>query len=171
MINIVRCVLPDGVHRFKPFTVSDYRDFLLIRNDIISKDEHEQNIVMEELLEELYPNYPRSWRPYIFLVVFTSSIGKTKIPIVWTCPKCGKNNKTMLNLSLPDLNKPKVDVAGINIELNFPNEDSDDLGHLVKNNISYVRDEENEYRWEDISDEDKLSVIDAIDIKTFENDD
>ena len=34
MANIIRCKLPDGVHRFKPFTVEDYRDFLLVRNDI-----------------------------------------------------------------------------------------------------------------------------------------
>jgi hypothetical protein len=42
MANIIRCKLPDGIHRFKPFTVADYRDFLLVRNDMLSKEIKEQ---------------------------------------------------------------------------------------------------------------------------------
>ena len=42
MANIVRCELPDGVQRFKPFTVEDYRDLLLVRNDMNTKSEEDQ---------------------------------------------------------------------------------------------------------------------------------
>ncbi|MGZ7259794.1 T4 family baseplate hub assembly chaperone, partial [Streptococcus pyogenes] len=50
MANIIRCVLPDGVHRFKPFTVADYRDFLLVRNDMQHKTYEEQKVIIKELL-------------------------------------------------------------------------------------------------------------------------
>lgn len=168
MINIVRCILPDGVHRFGMFTVSDYRDFLLIRNDLMQKSEAEQHQIINELLEELYPDFPPSWRPYIFLNVFTSSIGKSKIPIIWECPKCGKSKRALLDLQQPDLKNPSVDVAGITIEFKFPSYETNDLVSIVKNNIVRVSDDENSYLWEDISDELKLNVIDAIDVETFE---
>ena len=47
MANIVRCELPDGVHRFSPFTVSDYRDFLLVRNDMNTKSPEDQENLLK----------------------------------------------------------------------------------------------------------------------------
>lgn len=52
MANIVRCEMPDGVHRFKPFTVADYRDLLLVRNDMNNKPVEEQKQLLDELLED-----------------------------------------------------------------------------------------------------------------------
>ena len=81
MANIVRCELPDGVQRFKPFTVEDYRDLLLVRNDMNTKSEEDQKQLIAELMDDYFHDHPVEYRPYIFLKVFLSSIGKTKIPV------------------------------------------------------------------------------------------
>ena len=120
MANIIRCVLPDGVHRFKPFTVADYRDFLLIRNDMTHKSLEDQKQALDEMLEDYFPQFPSSLRPYIFMKVYTGSIGKTKIPVSYTCPKCDKSRQTLFDISLKDLGEPSVSVAGIEIFFNFP---------------------------------------------------
>lgn len=168
MANIVRCVLPDGVHRFKPFTVADYRDFLLIRNDMNSKTPDEQEKILDELTEDYFPDIPASWRAYVFLNVFTSSIGKTRIPISYECPGCKKNKKVLFNIQQKPLVHPCIEVAGIKIQFKFPESDSGDLVSLIKDNIQSVSDSDSTYLWEDLDDETKLSVVDAIDADSFE---
>lgn len=168
MANIVRCVLPDGVHRYKPFTVEDYRDFLLIRNDMTSKAPDEQKKILDETIEEYFPDIPASWRPYAFLQVFTSSIGKTKIPISYECDKCKNKKRVLFNIQQKDLINPVIEVAGIKIQFRFPENDSGDLISLVNDNIYSVTDSDSTYLWSDLSDSDKLAVIDAIDAESFE---
>ncbi|MGQ3469434.1 T4 family baseplate hub assembly chaperone, partial [Xanthomonas campestris] len=73
MANIVRCELPDGVQRFKPFTVEDYRDLLLVRYDMNTKSEEEQKQLIAELMDDYFHDHPAEYRPYIFLKVFLSS--------------------------------------------------------------------------------------------------
>lgn len=168
MANIVRCVLPDGVHRFKPFTVADYRDFLLVRNDMNSKTLEEQEISLSELIEDYFPDVKKAWRPYVFLKVFTSSIGKTKVPVAYECPECKATKKTLFNIKQPDLVNPVIETAGIKISFTFPDSDSDDMVSLIKDNIYSVSDSDATYLWGDLDDEQKLSVIDAIDADSFE---
>lgn len=168
MANIVRCVLPDGVHRFKPFTVADYRDFLLVRNDMNSKTPEEQEQSLNEMIEDYFPDIRASWRPYVFLRVFTSSIGKTKIPVAYECPKCQAHKKTLFNIKQDDLTNPSIELAGIKINFNFPENDSGDLVELIQDNIHSVSDSDGTYNWEDLSSEEKLSVVDAIDADSFE---
>lgn len=169
MANIVRCVLPDGVHRFKPFTVADYRDFLLIRNDMNSKTPEEQEQSLNEIIEDYFPDIRAAWRPYVFLQVFTSSIGKTKIPVAYECPKCKAHKKTLFNIKQNDLINPVIETAGIKIHFKFPDNDTDDLVELIKDNIHSVSDSDSTYLWEDLDDEQKLSVVDAIDADSFES--
>lgn len=168
MANIVRCKLPNGVHRFKPFTVADYRDFLLVRNDMNNKSREEQTELVDELLNDYFYEYPKSWRPYIFISVFTASIGKTKIPVSFECPECGQNKKFLLNLSQEPLVAPVIEVSGVKIRFNYPDEIDNDLVSLVTNNISSVEDENGIHKWEDLSDDDKLALVDSIDYSTFE---
>lgn len=169
MANIVRCNLPSGVQRFQPFTVADYRDFLLVRNDMNSKTLEEQKEIMNELLADYFHEYPPSWRPYIFLKVFTSSIGKTRLPVVWECAKCKKTVKSPLNLSHDGLKNPSIEVAGVKITFNFPDQITDDHVSMIKDNIAEVSDGVNTYKWEALTDDMKLKIIDAIDIKSFES--
>lgn len=169
MANIVRCEMPDGVYRFKPFTVSDYRDFLLVRNDMNNKSPEEQNKMLEELMDDYFHEYPKSWRPYLFVKLYTSSIGKTKIPVAFECAKCKKNKQFLFNLTQPPLTHPIIDVAGLRIEFSFPDEIIEDKTKLILDNILTVTDENGTYKWDQISDSDKLSVIDAIDFESLES--
>lgn len=168
MANIVRCILPDGVKRFKPFTVSDYRDFLLVRNDMNTKTPEEQINVINELMEDYFPDVPERLRPYVFLQVFTSSIGKTKIPIAYECSECKASKKTLLNLQQAGLNHPEVSVAGIKIKFKFPRKNTESVVSLIKDNIYQVSDSSTTYLWDDLSDEDKVSVVDALDAESID---
>lgn len=169
MANIIRCKMPDGVYRFKPFTVADYRDFLLVRNDMNNKSEEEQRQLLDEMLEDYFGDYPKSWRPYMFVQVYTGSIGKTKIPVAFECSKCGKTKQTLFNLHQEDLKSPVIEVAGLKIKFNFPNDITDDKTEMIINNIKSVEDSEREYQWGKLSEEDQIAVIEAIDLESFES--
>lgn len=168
MANIVRCKLPTGVHRFKPFTVADYRDFLLVRNDLNGKSPEEQLELIEELLADYYGEYPETYRPYIFIKTFTSSIGKTKLPVQFKCKTCDKDKMTFFDLDLPDLNNPIIETCGITITLKFPERKVTDTTQYILDNILSVNDGE-EHSWDSLSNEDKQDVIDAITIEALED--
>ncbi|UIW11229.1 MAG: baseplate [Enterobacter phage ENC9] len=168
MANIIRCNMPDGVHRFKPFTVSDYRDFLLVRNDMDNYPEDEQQKLMDELLEDYFGDYPESWRPYLFIQVFTASIGKTKIPVAFECNECGASKQRLFNLALPPLKEPELETAGVKIKFKFPDKDYEDKTQMILENIKSVEDSDGEYKWEDIPEETQIQVIDAIDLESLE---
>jgi hypothetical protein len=169
MANIIRCVLPDGVHRFKPFTVADYRDFLLVRNDLLNKSPDEQNQIITELLSDYFGEFPATWQPHLFLKVFTGSIGKTKIPVAFTCPECGKKKQTLFDLSVPDLKEPEIDVAGITIYFKFPERFYESKADQITENIKSIKYNNQIILWKDLTDENKLQVIDAIDIESLES--
>lgn len=166
-MNIIRVRLPEGTKRFKPFTVADYRDFLLIRNDLVTNKAEEQEIV-DELLEELYPNFTPAERFYIFVKVFTSSIGKSKMPIVFTCPTCGQEHKMILDLALPNMETPTVTIDNLTLTFNYPDVITDDYQKLFTDTISTVSDGENTYKWSDLGIEEKNAVIDMVTFDVFE---
>lgn len=169
MANIIRCKMPDGVYRFKPFTVADYRDFLLVRNDMNNKSEEEQIMLLDEMLEDYFADYPKSWRPYMFVQVFTGSIGKTKIPVAFECSKCGKSKQTLFNLHQEELKTPEISVSGLTISFDFPSEITEDKTQMVLDNIKTIQDEDGTYLWKDLDEENQLAVIDAITLESFES--
>lgn len=168
MANIIRCKMPDGVYRFKPFTVADYRDFLLVRNDMTNKSEEEQIKLLDEMLEDYFADYPKSWRPYMFVQVFTGSIGKTKIPVAFECSKCGKTKQTLFNLHQEELLSPTIEVSGLKIKFKFPDEIIEDKTKMVIDNIDTVEDENAVYKWANLSEEEQVAVIDSITLESFE---
>lgn len=170
MANIVRCDLPDGIHRFKPFKVSDYRDFLLIRNDMIDKDIVEQDKIVNELAGDYFSELPKSWQPYAFLNVFTSSIGKTKIPIVFDCPKCGKTHKRLFNLKQDPLVNPTVKINDeLLMKFKFPDNLETNLEQLILNNVQSVVYKGVEYKWHDLDKPTQDSIINSVDFESFED--
>lgn len=169
MANIIRCKLPDGIHRFKPFTVADYRDFLLVRNDMLSKEIKEQKELVNELAADYFSEYPETWQQYIFLNVFTGSIGKTKIPIVYDCPKCGKTHKRIFNLEQEPLSDPILEINEItSVHFKFPEVNSENLQELVLQNIKGVTHDEKFYEWSSLDEQTKENIIDSIDFESFE---
>lgn len=168
MANIVRCEMPTGVYRFKPFTVSDYRDFLLVRNDMNNKSPEEQKELLDELLADYFHEYPKSWRPYLFVQLYTSSIGKTKIPVAFECSTCQKGKQFLFNLSQTALKNPSIKVAGLTLEFNFPDEPDEDTTRMILSNIKTISDESGTYNWDNLTPEDQLAVIDAIDFEALE---
>lgn len=167
MANIIRVKLPDGVHRFKPFTVADYRDFLLIRNDIVTNLE-EQTEIVDELLEELYPSYDAGVRGYIFMKVLTSSIGKTLLPLQYECRQCGKKHRIMLNLSSKELKKPTIEVDNIKLNFKYPHKITDDYADVFLKSIDSIEHEGQEYKWASLDEDTKTQIVDVITYDKFE---
>lgn len=168
MANIIRCSLPDGMHRFKPFTVADYRDFLLVRNDMIHRSPEEQKDILEDLLDDYFHEYPKTWRPFIFLHVFSGSIGKTKMPVSFTCPKCEAKKNTAFNIYQKELKSPTLSVAGIKIKFNFPEKEYQSKALMITDNINSICYQGHWIEWEKLSEENQIQIIDAIDMKSLD---
>lgn len=169
MANIIRCKLPDGIHRFKPFTVADYRDFLLVRNDMATRPEEEHAQILDELIDDYFSEYPSSWAKYIFLQVFTSSIGKTKVPIVYECPTCGKKHKRLFNLSQDDYVNPTVKISDdLEIIFSVPDEIDDNAAELLYKNLYRIKFKGKEYNWTDLDQDTKNNIVELITQDVFE---
>lgn len=168
MANIIRCKLPDGVHRFKPFTVQDYRDFLIVRNDIQHRSPEEQKEIMMDLIDDYFNEYPKTWQPFIFLQVFVGSIAKTKVPVTFECPKCKKEKTVPFEIYQKELVQPEFEIAGVNVKFTFPEKHYDNKALMITDNIQSVQSEGNWYDWKDIDEESKIQLIDSIDMETLE---
>lgn len=168
MANIVRCKTPAGILRFQPFSVSDYRDILLVRADMETKTDEEQRAMLDELLNDYFPDYPKAWHPFLFLSRYTSSIGKTKIPVQFECSKCGKKKQFLFNLAIDELKTPSIDVAGVRLDFNFPDEIKADLTAMILDNIVSVTDSEKTYLWSELDEKSKSAIIDIIDYESLE---
>lgn len=162
MSKIIRCNLPDGVKRFKPFTVRDYRDLLLMRNDMEKNPIYIQEEILNELLDMYFPGEPINYQIYIFCVVFLSSIGKTKLPLIAECPKCKTPTTFMVNFAHKGLSHPTIKTSGLTIKIRFPKIPIKDIPEYIVNNIMTVADSEKEYNWDSMSKEEKNVVIDCI---------
>ena len=165
-MNIIRIKLPDGVQRFKPFTVKDYRDFLLVSTEIKMNPSEEQ-IILDELLEEIYPDVDPAFREYIFLNVFTSSLGKTRVPLCFTCPTCKKERKMFLNLQVEALRPIVLETAGLKITFKYV-KPSSDYAKTFLEAIERVSDGVNDYAWSELPEEVREQVIDSISFAEFE---
>lgn len=165
-MNIIRIKLPDGVQRFKPFTVKDYRDFLLVSTEIKMNPSEEQTI-LDELLEEIYPDVDPAFREYIFLNVFTSSLGKTRVPLCFTCPTCKKERKMFLNLQVEALRPIVLETAGLKITFKYV-KPSSDYAKTFLEAIERVSDGVNDYAWNELPEEVREQVIDSISFAEFE---
>lgn len=166
-MRIVRAKILDKVYRFNPFTVKDYRSLLLIRNDLDNNSVEKNTELLDECLEELFPEVPKRFRGYCFVKTFTTSIGKTTLPMGYECPKCGKKNKIPLDISQNDISNPILEIGDIKIKFTYPDDDRE-LDSMVLDNIHSVIQDGQEYAWNDLSDIDKLTIIKAITLEDIE---
>lgn len=167
-MNIIRVKLPTGTIRLSPFKVKDYINFLLVRKEV-EENPLEATQILDELLEDLYPNYPKLYRPYIFITVFAVSIGKSVLPVQYKCPICKSVKKYPLNLMLNKLETPKLKVSNITIEFSFIDFKTDDVYELFDECAKTVSDGETTINWKDLSDIQKDQVLSIISIKEFES--
>lgn len=166
-MNIIRIVTPEKTYRIRQFSNDDYLQLLFVRSEI-EKNPEEAEQILDELLEESFPDMPKIYRPYAFIIWFTASIGKTVLPIRFKCPKCGKEKKTFLNLELKKLNRPVLETSGIKIYFDFTNNMTTNIKQLFDSCIYKIEDANSEYLWEDLDQENKNLVMSVISLDDFE---
>lgn len=166
MANIVRCETPEKTFRFQPFKVSDYRDFILVRADLKNHDVKKQEEILNDLLDDYFEGHPKTYQQYFFLKVFTSSIAKTKIPIVFTCPVCGKKIEHIFNIYQDALINPKIKLSEeTTINLKFPDKLETNISKLLLNNITTVEHKGVKYDWSKLDDETKETLFELITVE------
>lgn len=166
-MNIIRVKLPEGVIRLKPFTVKDYLDFLLIRKEI-EESPDSAKVILDELLEELYPEYDKNYRAYIFITVFAISIGKNILPVRYKCKQCGKTKKYPFNLALKEIKPAVLETAGIKITFKFTTSVTTDVYELFENCVDTVSDGNNTYKWTELTQDLKDQILAVITIEDFD---
>lgn len=166
-MNIIRIVTPEKTYRIRQFTNDDYLQLLFVRSEI-EKNQEEAEQILDELLEETFPYIPKIYRAYAFIIWFTSSIGKSVLPIRFKCPKCGKEKKTFLNLELKRLKRPVLETSGIKIHFDFTDIMTTDIKKLFDSCIYKIEDNNGSYIWEDLDQENKNLVMSVISLDDFE---
>lgn len=164
-MNIIRVKLPDRIARFRPFTVEEYRDLMLVRVEMKSLPEEKEQI-LDGLLEELYPEYTKLEREYIFANVLMDSMGKTAIPAKFKCPCCGKEINIMLRLKQPPLEKPTLQIDNIKFNFKFP-ESIKEPDEMFLENIVSIEDDGVVYDWQAVQ-EYHDQLIEMITYEDFE---
>lgn len=81
MVDIVRVNLKNGVKRFPLLTVKDQLSFLLTSADMEGKTPTEQQVIVDEILDILYPGYTKTEQEHIFIRVYCASFGKNAIKV------------------------------------------------------------------------------------------
>lgn len=168
-MNIIRVKLPEKTIRLKPFTMKDYMDLLLIRKEVEEASADEAKQILDEMLEELYPDYDKEYRAYIFITVFAISVGKEILPLTYRCPKCKKNKKFPFKIALNKLEYPVLETAGIKIKFKFTEYVTNDIYELFEHCILSISDENNTYKWSELSDSTKEQVLSVITLEDFES--
>lgn len=143
MIKFIRFKIFDKTYKFKPFTVKDYRDLLIIRSEY-SNDP----TVLDELLEDLYPSIEKQYRFSAFIKVFSSSLGKDKIKVKLTCKEHG-NKQAFLDLYTPNIDYTKHTInQGTEYEMNLvfrPGVPGECPVDFIKDSLMYIEQDNKMY--------------------------
>lgn len=173
-MNIIRIKYMNRVERITPFTVEELRDIILIRADFKNHDKNEQKIILDETLEELFPNVEPKFRGYFFIEKYIGSIGGSKLQIVVGCPSCKHETNMMLDLKQDDLNGITLDKEDVSIMFSYPDQlyyDENNIplyDKIFLENISKVKYKGEMYDWDSLDDESKDGVINMIEFSDFE---
>ncbi|QPB12408.1 baseplate hub subunit [Providencia phage PSTCR6] len=166
-MNIIRIKLPLKKYRFSPITVKEYTQLLLVRKEIDEYDDLAEEI-LDDLLEEMFPDIEPIYRSYVFLQVFAVSIGKTVIPISYKCPKCNSIKRTAFQIGLPELSIPELSTAGITIKFRHALSISTDVFEAFEQTVTSVSDGVNAYSWKQLTKELKEQIMSVISLEDFE---
>lgn len=166
MIDVIRVKLPSGTKRFPMFTVRDQLSFLLTSADMEGKTLTEQQEMLDEILDILYPGLSRTEQENIFVKVYCVSFGKSVIKIRIK----GKNGDNEAFMHITDYvlkNEYSVDES-ITLGFNFP-KDRKISENTFLECIKYVKQDDNRYEWNALDEQTKNDILDLVSIDDMEN--
>lgn len=156
----VRFNIFDDKYRFKPFTVKDYRDLLLVRAELEDDDK-----ALDDLLEYLFSDIDINYRPLAFMKRLIASIGKDKLKMRFKCSKCEKEKMFIFNIETKHVDYVEYTVPKTNIKLKVKpsllNTEQDSFEFL--DNI-YEVSTDLSIKWTDLSKSDKDQIYNALDL-------
>lgn len=173
-MNIIRIRYMDDVKRIQPFSVEELRDIILIRADLKNHDIKEQKRILNETLEELFPDVEEKYRGYFFIEKYIGSIGGSKLKIVVTCPTCKHETNMIIDLKQDAIENIRLEKENIVLFFAYPNEiyydenGTPSYDKIFLDNIKGIEYENKKYDWDELDDETKSNVIDIIEFSDFE---
>jgi len=166
MINVIRVQLQNKIQRFPMFTVQDHLSFLMTSADMNGRTLTEQQLILDEVLDILYPNYSKTEQEFIFTKVYCASFGKNAIKIAVT--KGNSVEEAFMHITDYQLqNEYKVD-GNITLGFNFPKDRKRDPS-LFLDCIAYVINEGQRYEWNTLSEITKDSIVELVDMTDITN--
>lgn len=165
MFDIIRVTLPSGIKRFPMFTVKDQFKLMLTRIDMEGRPLKEQQEILDEVLDLLYPGYSKTEQEYIFSRVYCASFGKNVIKISIG----GKGGHTESFMVINDItlkNEYKLN-DDITLGFDFPRT-RNITEELFLECISYVMYKEKRYEWTSLIDETKENILDIVELEDIE---
>lgn len=166
MIDVIRIKLPSGVKRFPMFTVRDQLSFLLTSADMEGKTLTEQQQMLDEILDILYPGYSKTEQENIFARVYCVSFGKNVIKI--RIKNKDSYAETFMQIHDYVLNNEYALDESITLGFTFP-KNRDNSEQLFLECIQYVKQDNERYEWKALDDDTKNAILDLVSIDDMEN--
>ncbi|UIW12578.1 MAG: baseplate [Enterobacter phage ENC19] len=166
MIDIIRVKLPGGVKRFPMFTVRDQLSFLLTSADMEGKTLTEQQEMLDEILDIMYPGYSRTEQENIFTKVYCVSFGKNAIKIRIK----GSSGQSEAFMHVTDYvlqNEYALDDS-LTLGFKFPKH-RNNSEQLFLECIQYVKQDGERYEWNALDEDTKNAILDLVSIEDMEN--
>lgn len=166
MIDVIRVQLPDQVKRFPMFSVDDHLRFLQTSADMDGKSLTEQQKILDEVLDMLYPAYSKTEQEFIFTKVYCVSFGKAAIKI---SIKTGDTSReTFMHITDYQLqHEYKIDEQ-ITLGFKFPKTRKVDET-LFLECVSYILYNGTRYDWVALDDDTRDRICDLVDMQDIEN--
>lgn len=159
-MEIIRFNVFDKKYRFRPFTVKEYRDLLLVRTEL-----DEDETALNDLLEYLFPDIEQDYRSSVFMKRYIATVGKDKLKMKYRCSTCDKNNMFIFNIKTDNIELKQYDVKKTNISLLIrPSILKEIKPKDFLENIEEVIIDQIHYKWIDLSDQEKEQVYQALDM-------
>ncbi|AAX78629.1 protein of unknown function [Pseudotevenvirus RB43] len=166
MIDVIRVKLPCGVKRFPMFTVRDQLSFLLTSADMEGKTLTEQQQILDEILDILYPGYSKTEQENIFTKVYCVSFGKNVIKI--RIKNKDSYAETFMQVKDYELQNEYALDDSLTLGFRFPKHRKSSE-ELFLECIQYVKQNDTRYEWESLDEDTKNAILDLVSITDMEN--
>lgn len=165
MVDVIRVKLPGGVKRFPMFSVRDQLSFLLTSADMEGKTLTEQQEMLDEILDSLYPGYSRTEQENIFAKVYTVSFGKNAIKI--RIKNKNSHAETFMHITDYMLHNEYALDESLSLGFKFP-KNRNNTETMFLECIQYVTQDGERYEWNALDDATKSDILDLVTIDDIE---